>query len=418
MKRAAFLLVGSATLLLITSCGNSNSVVGPNGNISVNAPSMLKNRAFITNQFSGNVQIVDTQKDQTAYYTLTNNNTGNSSVGGSPASAVFIAVGGSLSWEILSPDDLETVVYNPNLKNLTFITNSSETTNGAVTLAGWADMALYSSDSKVIYVPVPNAVTSASQPGGVQLIDTASGQVTGTVPVPGARYIALSPDGKILLVFASNSDTMFMIDTTASPMSAAAVTGFARPVNAFFSTDNSTAYILNCGPECGSTAGPPSVTKFTIASKTVNATVPVGGATVGLLNGNNLYVAGYPGGSTGTMDIVDVGSMTRTTGNPIAIGDGMHTTMAMNNNKLYIGAITCANTTVGCLSIVDLSKTQADPSPPPRGSVTSLLSITNRSTIYAIEGGILYIYDTNTGQPQSKQIAFVGALYGIVQVDQ
>jgi hypothetical protein len=130
-----------------------------------------------------------------------------------------------------------------------------------------------------------------------------------------------------------------------------------------------------------------------------------------------LYVAGYPGGSTGTFDIVDVSSMTRTTANPIAIGDGTHTTMVVNNNKVYIGAITCANTTFGCLSIVDLGTKAADPMPPPRGAVSSLLSVSGRNVIYAIEGGVLDIYDTSTGQLQSKQIAFVGALYGIVQVD-
>lgn len=393
-------------------------MTGPNGNATVNAPSTLKNRAFITNQFSGNIQVVNSQTDQTAYYSITNNNTGNSTTGGSPASAVAILTGaGSLSWALLSPDDLETLVYNPIGHTLTFITNSSEAVNGNVPLANWSDMGLYSPDSKFVYIPVPNVITPASQPGGVQVLDTAAGQITGTVPVPGARYIALSPDGKTLLVFASNSDTAYMIDTTAGSLVAVALPGFSRPVNAFFSSDSSTAYVINCGPECGSTVGPPSVMKFTIASKTIAATVPVGGATVGMLSGNNLYVAGYPGGSNGTFDIVDVSNMTRTTANPVAIGDGTHTTMVVNNNKVYIGAITCANTTFGCLSIVDLGKKAADPMPPPRGAVTSLLSVTGRNIVYAVEGGVLDIYDTNTGQLQSKQIAFVGAVYGIVQVD-
>ncbi len=46
--------------------------------------------------------------------------------------------------------------------------------------------------------------------------------------------------------------------------------------------------------------------RFDIASQKVTATVPVGGASVGLLNSTTLYVAGYPGGNTGTFDVVDV----------------------------------------------------------------------------------------------------------------
>ena len=419
LKRAVLLLVSSAALMFGASCGSSgSSATGPNGNVTVNKPSQLNNRAFITNQFSGNIQIVDSQNDTTAYYTATNNNTGNSTTGGSPASAVAIVVGGSLTWTLLSPDDLETLVYNPAGHTLTFITNASEVQNGTVQLAVWADMGVYSPDSKFIYVPVPAANVQNAQPGAVQIISTATGAVTFNVAVPSARYAAISPDGKTLLVFASNSDTMYVINVSATSPSAVAIPGFARPVNAFFSSDSSTAYILNCGPECGSTAGAPSVMRFNLTSQTVTATVPVGGASVGLLKNTTLYVAGFPGGSTGTFDAIDVTAMNRLTANPVAIGDGTHTTMAIsNNNKLYIGAITCSNTTVGCLSIVDLGKTAADPMGSPLGAVTGMQSIPSRNTMYVVEGGVLYIYDTTTGQLQATQIAFRGALFGVVQVD-
>ena len=419
MKRAVLLLVSSAALLVLVSCGGSgNSVTGPNGNATLNAPSKLQNRAFITNQYSGNIQIVDSQNDTTAYYTVTNNNTGNTTPGGSPASAVNIVVGSSLTWEVLSPDDLETLVYDPLSNTLTFITNASESMNGSVNLAGWASMAVYSPDSKNVYVPVPAAPITNSRPGAVQIISTASGAVSATIPVPSAQFAAISPNGNTLLVFAANSDTMYLLNVSSTSPSGVAIPGFSRPVNAFFSSDSNTAYILNCGPECGSTAGPPSVMKFDVPSQTITARVPVGGASVGLLKNTTLYVAGYPGGSTGTFDVVDVGSMTRSTPNPIVIGDGNHTTMAIsNNNKMYIGAVTCANVTVGCLSIVDLGKVAADPQPTPLGVVTGMQSIPSRNVMYVIQGGVLNIYDTTTGQLQSTQIAFRGALYGVVQVD-
>ena len=417
MKRAVLLLGTCVSLLLVVSCSSNNSTTGPNGNVTVNAPSKLQNRAFITNQFSGNVQIVDSQTDSTAFYTVTNNNTGITGPGVT-GTAVAITVGGSLTFELLSPDDLETVVYNPSSFTLTFITNATEATNGSVSLASWADMALYSPDSTKIYVPVPNAPITNARAGGVQVVDTSTGSITSTYPVPGAHWVALSPDGNTLLVFALNSDTLYLINLTQTTPTAVAIPGFARPVNAFISSDNSTAYILNCGPECGSTAGPPSVMRFNIATQTITATVPVAGASVGLLNGNNLFVAGYPGGASGTLDLVDISSMTRTTTNPVAIGDGNHTTISLsNNNKLYIGALTCMNASVGCLSIVDTGKMSLDTVSQPLGAVTGLQSIPNRNTMYTVQNGVLYIYDTTTGQLQSTQISFRGALFGVLQVD-
>jgi hypothetical protein len=423
LKRAVLLLGTLVPLLFITSCGSSgSSTTGPNGNATVNKPSQLSNRAFITNQFSGAVQIVDSKTDMTSFFTVTNNNTGVTGPGVT-GTAVSIPVGNSLTFAVLSPDGLETLVFDPTTNTLTFITNATELTNGSVNLANYAVMALYSPDSSKIYVPVPNVTigvpntTVNTAPGGVQVITTSTGQISITYPVPSARYAAITPDGKTLLVFANNADTMWLIDLTATAPTAVAIPGFARPVNAFFSSDSTTAYVLNCGTECGST-GTPSVMSFSMASRTIVSTVPVGGASVGLLKGTTLYVAGYPGGSTGTFDVVDVGAMKRTTTNSIAIGDGTHTTMAMSNNaKMYIGSPNCVNTTNGCLSIVDVGTMAAAPLGPPRGPVTGMQSIPNRDTMYVIEGTVLNIYDTTSGQLQPTQIAFRGALYGVVQVD-
>ena len=120
--------------------------------------------------------------------------------------------------------------------------------------------------------------------------------------------------------------------------------------------------MINCGPECGS-GNPASVASFDIPSQTITSTVPVGGASVGFLNGTTLYVAGspVPPGTTSTYDAVNVSNMTRITTNSVAIGDGFHTTMALApNNKLYIGANSCSNTTTGCLSVVDVGSNTAD----------------------------------------------------------
>jgi hypothetical protein len=135
------------------------------------------------------------------------------------------------------------------------------------------------------------------------------------------------------------------------------------------------------------------------------------------LKGNNLYVAGNPG-PAGTVDIVDISSMTRTTPTSIPISDGQHSTMAIStNNKLYVGAKTCSNITTGCLSVVNLNTNTADPPLPPNGPITGMLAIANRNTMYVIQRGYLAIYDTTTNTLQATQIVFTGALSDVTLVD-
>ena len=156
-----------------------------------------------------------------------------------------------------------------------------------------------------------------------------------------------------------------------------------------------------------------------IPSQTITATVTVGGASVGLMKGTTLYVAGTSFTAGPTFDSVNVSTMTRNTANSVAITDGLHTTMALStNNKLYIGAVTCSNTTAGCLSVVDVTNNTADPPFPPKGAVTGMLAVANRNVVYVIEGGYQIIYDTDTDTQQPTQVIFHGALSDIVQVDQ
>ena len=67
---------------------------------------------------------------------------------------------------------------------------------------------------------------------------------------------------------------------------------------------------------------------------------------------------------------------------------------------------------------MNLTTQTADATLPPLGPVTGILSIPNRTTMYVIEGGVLYIYDTTTDQLQTTQLSFRGALNDVVQIDQ
>ncbi len=393
------------------ACGGNNNnqtVTTSNGNTITNPKNNLKNRAYISNQYSGNLQIVDSADDITEFYssTYTNTNTTNQIADLS----VNIPVGISATFLARSPSGATTAVYDPTTLGIGLVDNSTQTTLATVALPDWAGMEVFSADSNTLYVPTGNV-------NAVQVIDVTNAIISAAYAVPSVRWIALNPAGTVLLAFADNSDSMWLINLSATTITPVAIAGFARPVNAFFSADGNTAYVLNCGNQCGGSA-PPSVAEFNMSSQTITATVPVGGATVGLLNGNSLYVAGYAGGANGTLDIVDVSSMTRTTANSILINDGQQWKMALNNNKLYIGAKTCSNTVTGCLSVVDLMTQTPDAPLPALGPVTGIQSIPNRTTMYVIEGGVLYIYDTTTDQLQKTQLGFRGALNDVVQIDQ
>ena len=409
MKRVAVFGPALCAVLMLVACGSNGAPTTPTSN--------AKNRAFISNTFTGNLQIVDTQNDTTPMTAQTTNSAGQI-VQGQP---VTIQVATDVTFEVESPDHTVTMVYDPTQSTLYFVTNSSEAAAGDIPLPSSVSMALFSPDSSTVYTAQPRlSISGFPRAGGVQVLTRSNSTISMTYSVPSARYLALSPNGNYLLVFCDNTDAMFLINLTTPNVAPLEIYGFSRPVNAFFSSDSTTAYVLNCGPECGGT-GPASVSAMNISTQTIAKTVPVGGASVGYLNGTTLYVAGspVPPGTTSTFDAVDVGAMSRLTANSVPIGDGFHTTMALApNNKLYIGASSCSNTSTGCLSVVDVAANTADAPLPPRGAITALMPVKDRNVIYAIEGGYLHIYDSENDQLQATQITFTGALYGIVQVDQ
>ncbi len=412
MKRLVFLVFSLLAILGIVSCGGSSN------SSNINAPGQVSNlshRAFVSNNYSGRVLIIDSQTDQAAYTQQQTTNSAGQTI--TVTVPTGINIGDQLTWELLAPNSQSTVTFGTNTNSLYVLDNSTEALASTIVTAGQAPMGVFSPDSSTIYVPIRNLPVNGQRNGGVQAFSISAGTNTANYPVPSVTSLAISTSGQYLLAFSNDSDNATLVNTAATPVTYTPISGLARPVNAFFTSD-STAYVLSCGPECGSTAGPPSVSRVDIPSATVTATVPVGGASVGLLKGNNLYVAGNPG-PAGTVDIVDISTMTRTTANSIPISDGQHTKLAIStNNKLYIGAKTCSNITTGCLSVVDLTTNTADPPLPPNGPITGLLAIANRNTMYVIQNGYLAIYDTTTNTLQATQIVFTGALWDVIQIQQ
>ncbi len=101
-------------------------------------------------------------------------------------------------------------------------------------------------------------------PGGIVRFNPTDGSFnTYDVPFPYVRYLAMDTAEKHLLAFTDVDDNAHWVDlTTADPKTQAppyytltltnasgAAVALSRPVAAFFSADNSKAYVLSCGTD-------------------------------------------------------------------------------------------------------------------------------------------------------------------------
>lgn len=330
---------------------------------------------------------------------------------------------------VLSNNRQLTLAVSSSGTSIEVVNNTTEAVTGAINLPtpGSTESVVISVDAATGYAAVPAAPIPLGPPGGIVVLNLTSGGVSGTVPVPGAHYVVQNGEGSKLLVFGDNSNSV----TIVSPFNilpgqqnfscparvCTVVPGFDRPVFGFFSSDNTQAWILNCGPECGGQQA--SVQVLDLLNGTAGPPTPIpGGATVGFVKNQTLYVAGTAavgsgnetcsGGNPalcGRLTVVDLPSMTVTgAAAGVEIPDGYHTHMNMSGNgQLFVGSRNCTNIVPvnpgdpqrGCLAIVNTTNGNVV-IPPDNGDVTGLQPITNRTVVYVVEGGELRIYDTTT----------------------
>jgi hypothetical protein len=318
----------------------------------------------------------------------------------------------------LTPDRTILLAFDSVTNNVEVVNAARGSLAGSIPLAGpTTSMVALASNSG--YAAVPAAPMIGSPAGAVEVLNLSGGGITATIGIPSAQTVVSSPDGTHLLVFSNDSNALTVVFpllvNTGNPVTAT-VPGFDRPVYGVFSSDGSTAYILNCGPECAGGTASASVQALDMTTLAlVGAPVAVDGATIGWLSGSTLYVAGTSttnnlctGQATaattcGRLDTVDIGSMT-VTGSAV-ITNGYHNRIDMSiNGQLFIGALTCTDVgnvnnpqgeVRGCLSIYNTTN-GAVVIPPDNGDVTGLQSFTTRDVLYVAEGGNLRVYDTLT----------------------
>ena len=384
LKRALILLVFllPASLILL-SCGGYSS---PSG-----GGSGIKYRAFITNNVSAGtglagVYIVDAAKDVRGAF--------------SPISA-----GNTPGMMVLTPNRNLTLVFSGNGtqfsdNQFTIINNATESAIGHQTLPGLTDSFVVSPDSSAAYIAVPTAPVIGQSPGIVEAISLNTGAFTGEVDIPSAHYLAIDNGGNRILAFSDNSDSVAVITPSNIGIGNAVtpVGGFDRPVAAFFSSDDTIAYVVNCGAECGGQQA--SVQTLDLTTNTAGPASNVPAATVALVSNSTMYLAGTVPctiqnvqTTCGELTIFDLASM-QVVGSPVSITDGYHNRIALGaNGRLLIGARTCSQGL--CLSIYN-TQTGVVVIPPATGDVTGIQPIATRTVVYVTQGGTLYIYDTNT----------------------
>lgn len=390
--------------MYLTACGGGGSSTG-----NTTPPvSGLTKRVYISNSQSGNVRLVNASTDQFSTKSI--------SLNGLPR-RMALALDLSVTLVGNSVSGLSKVVN--------IIDNATELNVGGILLPDITD--------SFVALNKSTGFASVRNSGVVEVLDLTNAKLSGAVSVPTPMQIVLSNDGKKLLVFSDSlPDTVTVIDTaTAVSTPATAATpvvsaSFDHPVSAVFSADNSKAYILSCGVECGGAAANVTVLDMTTTPPTPGTSVAVPAATVGLLNASSLYVAGnsssLPG--TGVLTVVDTGALTA--GAPVAIGDGLHRDMGLDNHgHLFVGAKSC--TQLRCLTIYDTvahtATVEVDPDPTHNGNgfgdVGGIQPISGRDRLYLAQGGELRIFDTTTAQPlpQAQQLDAVGYVEDVVQVD-
>ncbi len=414
--KGAVVVALALALLVLVSCGGG----GGNGPTT----SGLSKRAFVSDDFDGTLHIEDAQNDVESFFRI--------STGSQPGAMA------------LSPDKSITLVFNAGQASLAVVANSTESLLGSIFLPNLSTSYVSMSDNTVGFVAVPNCPPTSCS-GNSNVVDVVNlattFNVTGVVPVANvARTLVLAPPPAQakLLVFsgaADHQDTLTVIDTAAAkgatPATAATQLGpdpafYDRPVSAVFSSDGAKAYILNCGPECGGTTASVTVLDMTVSPPAPVANVPLPAASVGLLSGNKLSVAGTPSGAPGSLagrlSVLDTTALAPPASS-VPISDGFHNHMELaSNNKLFVGAITCS---AGCLTIFDTSQNSAvvDSN---TGDVTGIAPIGGRNVVYVVEDlvagafqgkGELRIYDTTTNALTPTQIDVVGKAVDVKYVD-
>jgi hypothetical protein len=450
-------------------------------------PSKLVNRVMIAVQnpsalSKGEALIVD------AFYDIRNG------YNGTPPGFSITGFGGNLPVSIQNlAEEQRGAIYGAGDGSFTLVDYQNEKSVGAATgIAG--------TSSSIFITRNQRYVVSAAQSSRVLIVADQAGGSSVALGLPGVYRVSLNPGGSVAVAFVQNSNYMYYPRQLTAAQSTAYAIGpaswpraaidcepqtaptwclfqaqspdsvdgtgnyfgaplaFDRPVKAVFSADGGTAYVLNCGPECGGTTASISVVPIsplifntgqqsgvlpcntapcanTTAKPIVNIPV-VGGASNALVDGSTMYVVGQSpqtiSGQTyfgGNLSLVNLAN--NSVSAPVSISDGVpggvSRMLLADDNTLWIGMTQCANGVrfltgaaggYGCLTLYDTSAKKVRMIEPYLGDATGIAAVTGLHKIYTAEGGQVYIYKTTDGTAINNQyVTVTGTAWDVAYID-
>lgn len=378
------------------------------------------------------------------------------------------------------PAEVHGYVYSNTDGSLATIDYSKETSSGSSTK-------LPQSASIAIPPTFTHYYSAEERAGQLAVIDNVTGGSYG-LNLPDVYKVAVNQGDTVVLAMVRNSNTIYRLvklNSNQFPTSAAAITAtgatdceplnlpvycvvpvnpagagggstaFDRPVGAYFSLDGTTAYVLNCGAECGgSTSSLTLLDQSTLNVNTIPNTTPdksafvsnvpiPGGATVALSDATTLYVAGQQqmpdglfAGYLTTVNLAAAASSpsTAVTGK-YSISDGTHTKLLFaDDNTLWIGSQFCAtgerqklNENYNCLTRFDRGAKTAQivPNVTPGdsthtvgypntnqnlyyyGDLTGLCWVQDFHKVYTAYGGQVHVFKTTDGSEIDNEFVTV-----------
>lgn len=471
MKKSSLWLSTAAALavsIILAGCGSTYYFAGR-----TLPPSGLVNRVLVAIQnpgafARGALQIMDAHYDVRFQY---NNPSKTFSIAGY-AGALPITIQNM-------PEEQIGAVYSSGDGSFTTINYQKES-------AGSAQSGLAGASSSIFITRNQDFVIAANQSSHLITVLDRTGGASVALSLPGVYRVSVNPGGSLFIAFVQNSNyayyglklntsqilafsggpttwpkaavdceplnaptwCLFQVQSPDAVDSTGMYYGapltFDRPVKAVFSNDGSTAYVLNCGPECGGTASSVSLLptgpmifepnqqsgKFPKTGAVPNISIP-GGASNALIDSSTMYVVGQqlmPDGLfTGNLTVVNLN--TNTAAAPVSISDGQPgTTSRMieaDDDTLWIGMQKCTNgerfakgQPYGCLTMFNTAKNTVTMIEPYLGDATGIADCEGLHKVYVAEGGQVYIYTTQDGTALNNfYVTVTGTAYDVAYMD-
>ena len=456
-------LASVVTALLLVSLGLS--ACGKNYYFAGRAlpPSGILNRVLIAAQISGRGQLslVDALYDVRHNY--------NNTVAAFPISGYN---GTSLPVNVQNlPGEQAGLVFSISdgtISQVNYATETSASLFAAPSINAIATSVFASSSRQYIIAAQP-------QIHDLEMFDASTAPSTFLLNLPNVYRVSINPGGTIALAFIQDSNLVYSVVHLTSAQQAAAVNQpnfmgaedcepqnlpqycvfqvsagtakFDHPSKAVFSPDGSSAYVVNCGPECGGTTA--GVTQIPLTASALNTGVngPAGialvasqflavpgGATDALFNGNTMYVAGQQQVAsdqlfTGELTVLTPGA--GTVGPAIPISDGTHQRMVLaDDSTLWIGSSNCQSgerykqsqagqtTPYGCMTMFNTATNTVTTIEPFKGDGTGIAAVSGLHKVYTAEGGQVYIYGTADGSAvDNANVTVQGTVTDVAYMD-